>query len=278
MPVGAEKAVTSCDLQVFVWEAAEAVSSQWPDGCAGPGECDRRAGAGVGIGGDGPRARPARHRPRGRRWPWPSRGAVARSGQQFHALADVMSLLGVVPMSSPMTAYIEGLEQAAANGQTLAGIASVATFFVSRVDTEIDKRLEKIGTDEALALRGKAGVVNSRLAYAAFQKVFQGTPERRSPHRARSRRRHGEHDAGEDPAGFRRSRRGPGRQGHRTAARAQKVFDAFERVGIETPGWSPSRRQLPGVIRESQQRGCRGRGRWRVCRPGRAGWRRSRCR
>jgi transaldolase len=54
------------------------------------------------------------------------------------------------------------------------GIASVASFFVSRVDTEIDKRLEKIGTDEALALRGKAGVANSRLAYAAFEEVFQG--------------------------------------------------------------------------------------------------------
>jgi len=78
-------------------------------------------------------------------------------------------------MSSPMTAYIEGLEQAAVNGQTLAGVASVASFLVSCVDTEIDKRLEKIGTDEALALRGKAGVVNSRLVYAAFQKVFQGT-------------------------------------------------------------------------------------------------------
>jgi transaldolase len=64
--------------------------------------------------------------------------------------------------------------QAQANGQTLAGIASVASFFVSRVDTEIDKRLEKIGTDEALALRGKAGIANSRLAYAAFQDVFQG--------------------------------------------------------------------------------------------------------
>jgi transaldolase len=74
-----------------------------------------------------------------------------------------------------MTAYMEGLEQAAANGQTLAGIASVASFFVSRVDTEIDKRLDKIGTDEALALRGKAGVANSRLAYAAFEEVFQGT-------------------------------------------------------------------------------------------------------
>ena len=50
----------------------------------------------------------------------------------------------------------------------------MASFFVSRVDTEIDKRLEKIGTDEALALRGKAGIANSRLAYAAFQEVFSG--------------------------------------------------------------------------------------------------------
>jgi transaldolase len=74
-----------------------------------------------------------------------------------------------------MTAYLEGLERAAANGQNLGSIASVASFFVSRVDSEIDKRLEKIGTEEALALRGKAGVANSRLAYAAFEEVFQGT-------------------------------------------------------------------------------------------------------
>ena len=51
----------------------------------------------------------------------------------------------------------------------------MASFFVSRVDTEIDKRLDKIGTDEALALRGKAGVANSRLAYAAYVETFQGT-------------------------------------------------------------------------------------------------------
>jgi transaldolase len=73
-----------------------------------------------------------------------------------------------------MAAYLDGLEQAAANGHKLAGIASVASFFVSRVDTEIDKRLEAIGTDEALALRGKAAVANSRLAYAAYQEVFSG--------------------------------------------------------------------------------------------------------
>ena len=53
-------------------------------------------------------------------------------------------------------------------------IHSVASFFVSRVDTEIDKRLEKIGTDEALALRGQAGIANARLAYAAYQEVFLG--------------------------------------------------------------------------------------------------------
>jgi transaldolase len=48
----------------------------------------------------------------------------------------------------------------------------VASFFVSRVETEIDKRLEKIGSEEALALRGQAGVANARLAYAAYQEVF----------------------------------------------------------------------------------------------------------
>jgi transaldolase len=73
-----------------------------------------------------------------------------------------------------MDAYLDGLEQAAANGHQLGGIASVASFFVSRVDSEIDKQLEKIGTDEALALRGQAGIANSRLAYAAFQEVFSG--------------------------------------------------------------------------------------------------------
>ena len=68
-----------------------------------------------------------------------------------------------------MDAYLDGLEQAAANGHQLAGIASVASFFVSRVDTEIDKRLEAIGTEEALALRGKAAIANARLAYAALR-------------------------------------------------------------------------------------------------------------
>jgi transaldolase len=70
-----------------------------------------------------------------------------------------------------MDAYLTGLEQAKANGIDLSTIHSVASFFVSRVDTEIDKRIDKIGTDEAKALRGKAGVANARLAYERFENV-----------------------------------------------------------------------------------------------------------
>ena len=66
-------------------------------------------------------------------------------------------------------AYMAGLEQAAANGHDISTIASVASFFVSRVDTEVDKRLMKIGTPEALALKGKAAIANARLAYELFE-------------------------------------------------------------------------------------------------------------
>jgi transaldolase len=87
---------------------------------------------------------------------------------------NVTLIFSVERYRTVMGAYLDGLEQAAANGHQLAGISSVASFFVSRVDSEIDKRLEKIGTDEALGLRGQAGIANSRLAYAAFQEVFSG--------------------------------------------------------------------------------------------------------
>jgi transaldolase len=69
-------------------------------------------------------------------------------------------------------AYLAGLEQAKAAGIDLSTIHSVASFFVSRVDTEIDKRLEAIGTPEALALKGRAGVANARLAYELYQQQF----------------------------------------------------------------------------------------------------------
>ena len=69
-------------------------------------------------------------------------------------------------------AYLSGLEQAAANGHDLSQIHSVASFFVSRVDTEIDKRLDAIGSDEAAALKGKAAIANARLAYALYEDEF----------------------------------------------------------------------------------------------------------
>jgi len=66
-------------------------------------------------------------------------------------------------------AYLAGLEQAAAAGHHLSQIRSVASFFVSRMDTEVDARLDKLGTPEAAALRGKAAIANARLAYELFE-------------------------------------------------------------------------------------------------------------
>ncbi|GAA3321805.1 transaldolase [Paeniglutamicibacter sulfureus] len=71
-----------------------------------------------------------------------------------------------------INAFLIGLEAAKANGHDLSKLHSVASFFVSRVDTEIDARLNAIGTDEALALRGKAGVANARLAYQVYEETF----------------------------------------------------------------------------------------------------------
>ncbi|MFE1438836.1 transaldolase [Streptomyces sp. NPDC058739] len=71
-------------------------------------------------------------------------------------------------------AHLAGLEKARAASLDLAGIHSVASFFVSRVDTEIDGRLTALGTDEALALKGRAALANARLAYEAYQQVFSG--------------------------------------------------------------------------------------------------------
>jgi transaldolase len=73
-----------------------------------------------------------------------------------------------------MDAFLEGLERAQKAGIALDRIGSVASFFVSRVDTEVDKRLAKIGTPEAKALLGKAAVANARLAYQHYENVFAG--------------------------------------------------------------------------------------------------------
>ncbi len=87
---------------------------------------------------------------------------------------NVTLIFSVERHRAVMDAYLAGLEAAKKGGHDISKIHSVASFFVSRVDTEVDKRLEKIGTDEALALRGQAGVANARLAYAAYEEVFVG--------------------------------------------------------------------------------------------------------
>ena len=87
---------------------------------------------------------------------------------------NVTLIFSVERHEAVMDAYLAGLEKAKDAGHDLRNIHSVASFFVSRVDTEIDARLEKIGTEEALALRGQAGVANARLAYKAYEDVFVG--------------------------------------------------------------------------------------------------------
>lgn len=85
---------------------------------------------------------------------------------------NVTLIFSVARYREVMAAFLDGLELARANGHNLAEIASVASFFVSRVDTEVDKRLGALATAEANALRGQAGIANARLAYEAFERVI----------------------------------------------------------------------------------------------------------
>ena len=77
---------------------------------------------------------------------------------------NVTLIFSLVRYDEVMDAFLDGLERARQAGRDLSSIASVASFFVSRVDTEVDARLDKIGTPEAAALRGRAAIANARLA------------------------------------------------------------------------------------------------------------------
>lgn len=87
---------------------------------------------------------------------------------------NVTLLFSVERYAEVMDAFIDGVERARAAGLDVSKIESVASFFVSRVDTEVDKRLDKLGSDEAKNLRGKAAIANARLAYEQYEKVFSG--------------------------------------------------------------------------------------------------------
>jgi len=85
---------------------------------------------------------------------------------------NITLIFSLARYDTVMDAFLAGLEQARANGHDLARLGSVASFFVSRVDTEVDKRLDKIGTPQAQALHGRAGIANAQLAYQHYEKVF----------------------------------------------------------------------------------------------------------
>ncbi len=85
---------------------------------------------------------------------------------------NVTLIFSVERYRAVIEAYLTGLEQAAAAGKDLAKIHSVASFFVSRVDSEIDARLEALETEEATALRGQAGVANAQAAFGTYLEAF----------------------------------------------------------------------------------------------------------
>ena len=88
---------------------------------------------------------------------------------------NVTLIFSLERYAAVVEAYISGLERlAASSAADLSSVASVASFFISRVDTEIDKRLDAMGSPEALALRGKAAVAQGKLAYQMFEQAFSG--------------------------------------------------------------------------------------------------------
>ena len=159
-----------------------------------------------------------------------------------------------------MDAYLAGLEKRLAERRLdLDGIASVASFFVSRVDTEIDKRLDKLGAD-ALAARARPAIANAQLAYQAYEEVFAsdrwqaleaegrraaaaavGLDRRQEPgvqrHHVRQRAdraRHGQHHAGDDDEGLRRPRRAPRRRRCRSpTTRPRRSSTAVADAGVD---------------------------------------------
>jgi transaldolase len=88
---------------------------------------------------------------------------------------NVTLLFSLEMHKKAMEAYVRGLERLVEGGGDATKVRSVASFFVSRVDTETDKRLEAIGSDEALALRGKLAIANAKIAYENYLKVFSGS-------------------------------------------------------------------------------------------------------
>lgn len=86
---------------------------------------------------------------------------------------NVTLIFSLARYEAVLDAWLTGLEQAAAAGHDLASVESVASFFVSRLDTAVDRRLDALGTPEAARLRGRAALANARLAFARFEEVLR---------------------------------------------------------------------------------------------------------
>lgn len=100
----------------------------------------------------------------------PSLEAISRALAEGISI-NVTLIFSLDRYDQVLRAFLDGMGQAHAAGRDLASIASVASFFVSRLDSEVDSRLDKIGTPEALALRGRAAIANARLAYQHFEQA-----------------------------------------------------------------------------------------------------------
>ena len=99
-------------------------------------------------------------------------GLAAIAGATAEGISvNVTLIFSLERYKKVMDSYMTGLERARDNGVDVSTIRSVASFFVSRIDTEVDKRLDEIGTDEAKSLRSKVAVANARLAYQAYEEV-----------------------------------------------------------------------------------------------------------
>ena len=92
---------------------------------------------------------------------------------------NITLIFSLARYAEVIDAYLSGLETFTAAGGDPATVHSVASFFVSRVDTEVDQRLDRIGTDEALGLRGQAAIAQAKLAYGLFTQQFSGERWRR---------------------------------------------------------------------------------------------------
>src|SRR6476646_9895557 len=103
----------------------------------------------------------------------PGLGAIEDSIAHGKSI-NVTLIFSLARYKEVVEAYLLGLERLVASGGDPSKVHSVASFFVSRVDTEADKRLDAIGSKAALALRGKLGIANAKLAYAHFQETFSG--------------------------------------------------------------------------------------------------------